>query len=126
MSRSVRMAILPLRIVSVANLREHHHARAKRTRAHRGAASAIGLLPALPVVVTLSRIAPRPLDDDNLRTAFKALRDGIAARYGIPDNDKRIRWEYDQERGKPKEYGARVTICEVGTPDLFEAAKGKR
>lgn len=126
MSRAVRMAVLPLKIVSVSNLREHHHARARRSRAHRGAASAIGVLPALPVVVTLSRIAPRQLDDDNLRTAFKALRDGIAARYGIPDNDPRIRWEYGQERGRPKEYAARVTICEEGTPDLFEASKGKR
>ncbi|WP_408953034.1 hypothetical protein [Lysobacter sp. Hz 25] len=126
MSRAVRMAILPLRIVSVSNLRECWRARARRTKAHRAAAAAIGPLPALPVVVSLSRIAPRQLDDDNLRTAFKALRDGIAARYGIPDNDKRIRWEYDQERGKPKEYGARVTICEVGTPDMFEASKGKR
>lgn len=100
---------LPLRIASVANLREHWAAKAKRTKAHRTAALAIKPHP-LPCVVTLTRIAPRALDDDNLRSAFKALRDGIADRLGIADNDPRVEWRYAQERGKPKEYAARVEI----------------
>lgn len=104
---------LPLRIESVANLREHWAAKAKRTKAHRMAALAIKPHP-LPCVVTLTRIAPRALDDDNLRSGFKGLRDGIADRLGIADNDPRIEWRYAQERGKPKEYAARVQIESLG------------
>lgn len=100
---------LPLRIVSVANQREHWATKARRTARHRHAAIAVPVLP-LPVVVTLTRIAPRKLDDDNLRTAFKALRDGVADRLGVADNDPRVRFEYDQERGKPKEFAARVMV----------------
>lgn len=100
---------LPLRIESVANKREHWARKAERTKQHRFAAIAVPPHP-LPCVVTLVRIAPRELDDDNLRSAFKALRDGIADRLGVKDNDPRVRWEYGQERGKPKQYAARVTI----------------
>lgn len=100
---------LPLRIVSCANLREHWAKRANRARSHRLAAIAVPMHP-LPCVVTLTRIAPRELDDDNLRSGFKALRDGIADRLGVNDNDPRVRWEYGQERGAPKQYAARVTI----------------
>lgn len=100
---------LELRIVSVANQREHWSAKAKRAKAHRFAAILVPRHP-LPCTVTLVRIAPRPLDDDNLRSAFKALRDGIADRLGVKDNDPRVRWEYAQEVGRPKQYAARVTI----------------
>ena len=34
----------------------------------------------------------------------------IADRLGISDNDPRVEWRYAQERGKPKEYAARVEI----------------
>lgn len=103
------MIELPLRIESVANKREHWARKAERTRQHRFAAVAVPAHP-LPCVVRLVRIAPRALDDDNLRSAFKALRDGIADRLGVKDNDPRVRWEYDQARGRAKEYAARVEI----------------
>ena len=106
---------LPLRIESVANLREHWAKRAKRAKAHRMAALAIKPH-LLPCVVTLTRIAPRALDDDNLRSGFKNFRDGIADRLGIADNDPRVEWRYAQERGKPKEYAARVKIEPLGNP----------
>jgi hypothetical protein len=61
-------------------------------------------------VVTLIRVAPRKLDDDNLQSGFKALRDGIADRLGVKDNDPRVKWKYDQVRGRAKEYAARVRI----------------
>lgn len=55
---------------------------------------------ALPVVVTMTRVAPSSgLDDDNLRPALKAVRDGIADVLGVDDRDWRVRWEYDQRRG---------------------------
>jgi len=101
---------LPLRIVSVANVREHWAVKAKRTKAHRLAALALPVMP-LPAKVTLTRIAPRALDGhDNLSSAFKALVDGIADRLGVKDNDPRIEWKYEQARGRPKEYAARIRI----------------
>lgn len=101
---------LPIRIESVANKREHWGAKARRTKVHRNAALAIPAwtLPSLPCTVILTRVAPRKLDGDNLQSGFKALRDGIADRLGIADNDPRVRWQYRQAKGKPKEYAARV------------------
>jgi crossover junction endodeoxyribonuclease RusA len=100
---------LPIRIESVANKREHWGKKAARTKLHRFAALAIQPHP-LPCVVTLIRVAPRQLDDDNLASGFKALRDGIADRLGVKDNDPRVQWKYAQVRGKAKEYAARVRI----------------
>ena len=103
------MIELPLRIESVANKREHWATRSRRTKAHRLAALAVPVHP-LPCVVTLIRVAPRALDGDNLQSGFKALRDGIADRLGVADNDPRVEWRYAQARGKAKEYAARVRI----------------
>lgn len=61
-------------------------------------------IPVLPVVVTLARIAPRALDDDNLAFAFKAIRDGVADGLGVRDNDPRVSWRYTQ--AKPARGGA--------------------
>lgn len=104
--------VLPLRIESVANKREHWGARSKRTKAHRGAAVAVPVSP-LPCRVHLVRIAPRSLDDDNLQSGFKALRDGIADRFGIPDNDPRLKFTYGQERGAAKYYAVRIEITPI-------------
>jgi len=51
------------------------------------------------VTVTLTRTAERALDDDNLRDAFKSIRDGVADAFGIRDDDKRIRFAYAQRQG---------------------------
>lgn len=109
------MIELPLRIESVANRREHWTTRSRRTKAHRLAALAVPVHP-LPCVVTLTRVAPRRLDGDNLQSGFKALRDGIADRLGVDDADPRVRWEYDQVRGQHKEYAARVRIRPLDNP----------
>lgn len=100
---------LPVRIESVANKREHWSRKAERTKQHRFAAIAVPQHP-LPCVVTLIRVAPRALDDDNLASGFKALRDGIADRLGVDDRDPRVSWRYLQERGRAKEYAAKVRI----------------
>lgn len=102
--------VLPLRIVSEANKREHWRYRQRRSKACRSAAVAVPTGIPVPCVIHLTRIAPRRLDDDNLQSGFKALRDGIADRLGVKDNDPRVIWSYDQERGKPHEYAARITI----------------
>lgn len=101
--------VLPIRIESVANLRESWQARHRRAKAHRLAALAVPAHP-LPCVVTLTRVGPRALDDDNLQGGFKALRDGVAARLGVDDADPRVTWKYGQRKGKPKEYAAIVGI----------------
>lgn len=62
------------------------------------------------LVVTITRIAPRELDDDNAIAGCKSIRDGIADALGISDRDPRVRWLYGQERGKPKEYAVRITV----------------
>jgi|SRR5579862_348839 len=103
------MIELPLRIESTQNRREHWSVKARRTKLHRFAAIAVPQHP-LPCVVTLTRVAPRPLDDDNCISGFKALRDGIADRLGIPDNDPRVQWRYKQQRGRRKEYTGLVDI----------------
>lgn len=101
---------LPLKIESVANKREHWAVRAKRTKAHRKAAIMIPTTQPLPVEVVLIRIAPRELDTDNLQSGLKALRDGIADRFGVKDNDPRIGWNYEQKRGKPREYAVEIQV----------------
>lgn len=105
---------VPVRIESSLNLREHWRVRANRNTSHR-AATYIALRQAraphtLPCIVTLTRIAPRQLDDDNNVGGFKSVRDAVADWLDVKDNDPRITWRYAQERGATKEYAARVTI----------------
>ncbi|MBE0568400.1 MAG: hypothetical protein IH577_01830 [Deltaproteobacteria bacterium] len=63
--------------------------------------------------VTLTRIAPRALDTDNLASGLKAIRDGVADALEIDDGSSLIEWRYAQEKGKPGEYAVRVEIQET-------------
>jgi hypothetical protein len=110
--------LIPHRLPSAANERLHWRVKAKRTRAQRElVAIYIGgkRPPALPVVVTLIRIAPRALDGDNLQSAFKAMRDEVANWLGVPDNHPSIRWEYGQRRGGVGEYAVTISIARCDT-----------
>ena len=102
--------ILPIRTVSLANQREHWSSSARRSKVERLAAKMACPDVPLPCAVTLTRIAPRALDDDNVRGAMKAIRDGIADSLGVNDRDPRVRWIYGQRRGAPKEYAVHVAI----------------
>jgi hypothetical protein len=68
----------------------------------------------LPCHVYFYRLSSRGIDDDNNVSAFKYLRDGLAAmitgdeRPGRADNDSRITWHYGQE--KCKEQGIKIVI----------------
>jgi hypothetical protein len=109
---------VPVKIESSLNLREHWRKRALRTAGERQWArltlKEYGCsAPTLPIVVTLTRVAPRMLDGDNLQGGFKAVRDGVADWLGLDDNDKRIEWRYAQRRGAAKEYAAEIEIDEV-------------
>ncbi len=102
---------IPIRLWSTMNMREHWARRAKRSAQHRAAAIIIPKSACiLPAVVTITRVAPKPLDTDNLAASAKGLRDGIADRFGVKDNDPRIEWRYAQRRGGVREYLAEVDI----------------
>lgn len=59
-------------------------------------------------VVLLVRIAPRRLDSDNLVSAFKAVRDGIAKAWRVDDSEAGpVVWLYAQAKGP---YGVRVEV----------------
>ena len=76
----------------------------------------------LPVLITLTRIAPRMLDaEDNLPASCKWYKDALAD-YLIPgksagraDDDKRLSWRFKQEKGKVREYALKVEIENVST-----------
>lgn len=69
----------------------------------------------LPCNVKLIRLGPRELDFDNLVASQKRVRDAVAEVItqdfvpGRADGDKRITWEYAQE--KSKEYKVKIEIC---------------
>jgi hypothetical protein len=112
---------IPMRISSIANISEHWTKERRRKQKIKDAVTPF-LKPKihlvkLPVSITLIRIAPRKLDEhDNLRMAFKTIADVIAAlifpdlTLGGGDDDDRLRWAYNQFKGKPKEYAFRIVI----------------
>lgn len=111
------MIEIPLKTISEANARDHWSKKAKRVRHHRSTAhlltKRVARATALPVVVTLTRVSPSSgLDDDNLRSALKAVRDGIADAYGVDDRDPGIAWRYAQRRGTA--YAVQVEIERTG------------
>ena len=109
--------IIPLRVASTLNLREHWARRAGRIKRER-TATAYGLArrcrplaAGQSATVTLPRIAPRELDGDNLAAALKGVRDEVADQLGLPnDRDPRVAWRYVQVRGRVKEYAVRISI----------------
>lgn len=118
---------IPVRLVSLLNSREHHMARARRAKQQRSLArlQTIARLCRSPLwarvangcylVVTITRIAPRKLDSDNLAGSAKHVRDGIADALGIDDGSDLVTWLYAQSKGFPREYGCQVRIEQKGT-----------
>jgi hypothetical protein len=107
-----------LQLVSEANAHTHWRQRQKRAKAQRLLASRVlgprvaAVKPQLPLAVTITRIAPRPLDSDNAVGSAKHVRDGVADALGINDGDPRVTWVVRQERGAPKTYAVRVEVTE--------------
>jgi len=56
------------------------------------------------------------MDDDNLRIALKYIRDSVAEiiipdlPLGMADGDKRIKWEYEQEKMAERKHCIKVEI----------------
>lgn len=117
--RRVAVAVeLPIKTGAGLNDRCHWRTRAAKVKRERGAAClavpGMRVQTALPVTVRLVRLSAGTLDDDNLQGALKAIRDGVADAYGIPDNEPRIRWEYAQERCKRGAFGVRIEFHALG------------
>lgn len=99
--RSVRVT-LAIRTISENNAREHWASRAKRRKDQRAVVHLVLPMhlrkckPEAPYVITLTRVAPRRLDSDNLQGALKAVRDQVAAELGINDGDEAHEWRYNQ------------------------------
>lgn len=111
---------LPVRIRSVANLREHWGACAKRSSDHKSAVTAVlNTTRWAPSVreadvifdVTLVRYGAKSMDDDNLAGGFKAVRDAVAHYLDVDDGGPLIRFEYRQVTPSP--YGIAIRIIEV-------------
>ena len=111
--------VVPVRLVPESNIREHWTAKARRVKAQREVVAAVLLMlrrwrPTLPCVVRLTRVAPRSFDaHDNLPRCCKACVDQVSDYFGVKDDDKRVRWEYAQERGPTRTYGLRLEIRSV-------------
>lgn len=105
---------LPIYCRSEANNRDDRWSKAGRTKDFRWLAclqvhAKFGNVMALPAAVTLTRLGPRTLDDDNLRTSLKAVRDGVADAFGCGDDaDSGLTFAYGQERHRY--YGVRVEV----------------
>ena len=125
MSECIIDWIIPMETVSESNISEFWGKRATRRRAQKNAIwvkwkgtsyDSKGVRIKMPCVIKISRISPRSLDDDNLRGALKAVRDGIAdcinpgRAPGRADNIPGMSFEYSQEKGKPKEKAVRIQI----------------
>lgn len=113
-----------LRTTSTLNARVSWYARHRQNQAQR--TMVLRLLQAtygltcpwsLPLTVTLTRIAPRALDQgDNLPGALKSCRDGVSdylsgGTYGRgKDNLPGLTWRYAQRRGSVGEYGVEIRL----------------
>lgn len=105
---------LPIRTISLTNARGHWAKRHALRQQQRQVAYAMTCSKTfrkertLPATITLTRIAPRRLDDDNCVSALKSVRDGIADAFDRDDGDDGFTWRYDQENRS--DYAVRVKI----------------
>ena len=117
--KKIHEMLLPIKTVSEANSTEHWTVKNKRHILQKNYVNSSFLNDQftcpMPCVVKITRIAPRMLDDhDNLRVSVKWIADQIAVNLtkvvtpGRADDDKRITWQYDQAKGKPKEYAVKI------------------
>lgn len=102
---------LPLKTISLTNSRLHWRALSLFHRKQKMVVR-LALQPLLikenitpPCQITLTRFSHKKLDDDNLPSAFKAIRDQIADLLfpGLPpgkaDDSPLISWAYEQKKG---------------------------
>jgi len=112
---------IPIKLISIANNHVHWRRQYEESKKRREPVVASlnrfkGKIP-LPCSVILTRFGTRKLDDDdNLRMAFKGIKDDVAdiiipgLAKGRADGDLRITWHYKQETAKLS--GFRIDIYE--------------
>lgn len=104
---------LQIKTVSEANCSQHWRLKQKRHKAQQKMITIKFLQErpkfTFPIHIKLTRISRLSLDaHDNLPCSMKYIVDAIAAhltqdfRSGQADSDKRITWEYAQEKGAPQ------------------------
>jgi hypothetical protein len=112
--------VLPLHLAPVGNRREHHLARARRTRLEHE--TILGPLadyspPALPAVVLLVRVGWNRLDVDGLVASVKGPIDALARWLRVDDRDPRVHWHLAQsvtrERRISRRTGRREAAAEL-------------
>lgn len=112
---------IPIKTVTESNTGGHWATKMRRAKEHR---STCRLVCGAPLAkyrnglrdgyvrrlnIRLTRVAPRVLDDDNLRSALKHARDGVADALGLrDDSDARVVWLYAQTK-QSKMYAVEVT-----------------
>lgn len=114
---------LPLHLSGKKSSHEHWIVKAKRTKFQRQYVYEKlmrlweeGPLLGLPLVVTITRIAPRALDEgDNLSYACSAVRDAIsdwlAGQYlQGDDRQDELEWRYEQRRVVPGFYAVEIRV----------------
>jgi hypothetical protein len=110
---------LPLTIESEGNKNDHWTKKRKRKKIQKASIKILICNTKIkpPCTVTLTRIAPRTLDEhDNLRTALKWAVDIVAdilipgLRPGRADGSKDIKWEFKQEYGGVRIYGLKIEL----------------
>ena len=116
---------IPMPLPSLSNGRGHSRERGRIVKRQRETVMRALMVPwslalgdacltLAPLTITLVRVAPRGLDDDNLRGALKASRDSVTAWLGHTDDaHPHLRWMYGQavdEQRRAKYQAARVTI----------------
>jgi hypothetical protein len=120
---------VPVKAASTSNLREHWAVKHKRTDAQKAATRRrcpewkAGPL----LVVCLTRVAPRALDDDNLRGALKSVRDAVATWLRVDDRTPLVRWDYAQVKGAEPlvrvdvAWGSDPLVIDSNTSDFLAA-----
>ena len=113
----------PCLLPSAANQRLHWAAKQRQCKSQRDMAmvetvrAIHGKTLVAPLTVYLTRGGSRLLDDDNLRSAFKSIRDGVADALGYSnDADKALTWVYVQAKTKR---GAE--FIDIAIEDIAEA-----
>lgn len=123
MAMKILSFTIPIRTVSEANSSEHWVKKHKRHWQQKLLIKSAFIKEkidvSLPCKITVVRIAPRALDKhDNLRTSLKYIVDAISEnitgikKAGRADDIEGFEWEYDQRKGKAKEYAVEITIEE--------------
>ena len=105
---------VPVRLESEANRRDHWAKKAARGKKQRAIVATHLRMAHIKrddqYTVTITRIAPRELDTDNLAGSAKAVRDEIAMWLGVDDGPRGpVTWAYGQ-RAEGKLYGCEITV----------------